>query len=269
MTWSTTSRSSPSIDIAGRILPAGVDSSGALMPMQPLQGRVKQGQWQPNANSATLSSFGIVAPTVTGTAQQKNVASTSLYTSMRRLGYSSAAGAGNVGGIRLPAQLFWLGNAAGLGGFFLQVTHGCGDAATVAGARQFVGFRGITTAPTDIDPSTQTDIIGMGHDAGQTTMQIMHNDAAGVATMVDLGANFPTQTLSTDVYEMTLYATTNATTVNYRVERLNTGHVATGTISTNLPANTTLLAIQMWRGNGATALAVTPDLFNLYIETER
>jgi hypothetical protein len=60
--------------------------------------------------------------------------------------------------------------------------------------------------------------------------------------------------------------------VNYRVERLNTGHIATGTLTaatpgTQLPANTTFLAHRAWRTNNATALAVGIDIGNLYIET--
>lgn len=81
-----------------------------------------------------------------------------------------------------------------------------------------------------------------------------------------LGANFPANTSSVDAYELVLSAAPNGTTIGYRVERLNTGAVTSGTLSTNLPLNTTLMGIQMWRCNNATALAVGIDLMSLYIE---
>ena len=138
----------------------------------------------------------------------------------------------------------------------------------VANARMFVGLSATAGVLGNADPSTFLNQIGLGCDAGQTTLRIIHNDGAGVSTLVDLGANFPAQTLSTDMYELQLYCAPNGSTVSYRVERLNTGHVAEGTISTDLPINTTLLSPQLWRNNGATALAVGIDVVHQYMETD-
>jgi len=56
------------------------------------------------------------------------------------------------------------------------------------------------------------------------------------------------------------------------VTRVNTGDVATGTLSgavgTVIPAATTFLAHSAWRCNNATALAVGIDVVSLYLETD-
>jgi hypothetical protein len=71
-----------------------------------------------------------------------------------------------------------------------------------------------------------------------------------------------------DVYEVVFFCPPNGSDVKYRVERVNTGHVATGTLTTDLPSSTTFLSPQLWRNNGATALAVGVDLFGMFTETE-
>lgn len=145
---------------------------------------------------------------------------------------------------------------------------GCSDAATVADARSFYGFRDTAGNTGNVNPSTLLNIIGMGTDAGEANFSIMHNDGSGTATKIPLGSDFPDHTLSVDVYELALFAPPNASFVNYQVTRLNTGNVATGTITTDLPSNTTFLAWQMYRSNNTTALAVGVDLMRVYIETE-
>jgi len=89
------------------------------------------------------------------------------------------------------------------------------DVATVARATGLIA---------NVDPSTLVNIIGVGCDAGETTLSMMHNDGAGTATKVALGANFPANTQSVDVYELVLYCDPNGSVVGYRVTRLNTGH---------------------------------------------
>lgn len=143
---------------------------------------------------------------------------------------------------------------------------GCSDAATVASARTFVGLVGTTSVLGNADPSSNTNIIGVGTDSGDTTLSIMSNDGTGTATKVALGANFPDHTLSTDVYDLVLFAPPNTSSVNWQITRLNTGDTASGTITADLPAGTQLLAPQFWRNSGPTALAVGIDFVGGYFE---
>ena len=87
-----------------------------------------------------------------------------------------------------------------------------------------------------------------------------------------MGVNFPKVGGSTNVYELALFSAPNSGDVHYEVRRLNTGHVATGTIvnsgATVLPTNTTLIGPWGYRTNNATALAVGLDVMSAYIETD-
>lgn len=258
--------------IAGRILPAFVGPSGLDSALQPLLARNKVGYWNPPGNANTVPGvFGFTAPTVTGFgAAVRAVAATNMFTRMRRLGYNTAGGAGSVGSWRVNANQYSLGDGAGLGGFTHIIRFGISDAAPVATARMFRGMR-LSAVATNVEPSTLTNCIGMGHGAANTTMHIYHGGTVAQPP-INLGANFPCNTRNVDVYELALFASPNtANTVSYQVTRLNTGDVATGTLSGGaavLPQSNTLIAIWGYRTNNATALAVGLDVMSAYIETD-
>lgn len=253
---------------AGRMLAAIVGPSGLDVSLQSHLGRNKIGRWMPGGNATTAPlGDGITAPTATGTATARSVATTNMLTSMRRLGYVSAATAAALCGVRTGVAQFWRGNSANLGGFHFIARFAVSDAATVAAARMFVGFSGTVAAPTNVEPNTINNSVGIGQISTSTNLQIITRDATAAQT-IDLGLNFPCNTLSADVYELALFAAPNGSTIGYRVERLNTGAVSEGTLSTNLPVATTLMGITMWRTNNATPLAVGFDLVSMYVETD-
>ena len=238
-------------------------ASGKLKPAQPLLGRGRYMWWLPQGNTTMVHLWGF-AENATGTATARTVATTSLFTSMCRLGYVSAATAGASAGTRHGLLQFWRGNAAGLGGFFYLARVGI--AQFQANLRAFVGLYGTATAIGNVNPSTLLNMVGLAVDSGQTTWRIMRNDGSGTATAIDLGANFPANTSGADLYELALWCAPNSGTINYRVERLNTAFVAEGVLSTDLPANTALLAPQIWVNNGTTAAAVAMDVASQYLD---
>jgi hypothetical protein len=259
--------------IANRLMPAFVGPSGLDSVLQPFLARNKVGYWCPPGNATTAPGvLGFTAPTVTGfTAKARNVATTNLFTRMRRLGYVTAATAGAVGQWRQSAAQYTVGSSStNLGGFTFIIRFGISDAAEVAGARMFIGMRTSAT-PTNVEPSTLTNCIGVGHGAGDTTMRLFYGGSAAQAS-IDLGASFPANTRTVDVYELSLFSAPNSENVHWEVTRLNTGDVATGTIvntgATVLPTNTTLLCPWGFRTNNATALAVGLDVMSAYIETD-
>lgn len=255
-------------NVGGRMMPGARDPSGLNWVQQPFFGRNKIGMWMPlgNNSAAPFTSFGIIAPTFTGTATQRNVATISLFASLRRVGAVSAATAGNYARVTNGAAQFWRGNVAGAGGFHAVFRFGCSDAAVVAGARTFVGMASAGVA--NVDPSLQANLIGVGSDGGDANLSMMANDGSGSATKIPLGVNFPDHTLSGDVYELTLYAPPNGSFVSWEVWRINTGDVARGVFESDLPAATTMLMPQFVRSNNTTALAVGIDVMNFYIETD-
>lgn len=260
--------------LANRALPKFVGPSGLNAAIQPFLARNKIGYWNPPGNATTAPGIlGYTAHTAIGTATLRNVAVTNFFTRMRRLGYVSVATAGGLGGARVAVAQVTLGDGTSLGGFFKVMRFGISDASVVATARTFVGVSSSTSAPTNVEPATLTNAIGMGHGAADTNFKIYYGGSAA-QTPIDLGANFPSNTTNTDAYELALFAPPSSNnTVYYEVTRLNTGHTATGTLTGTagvvVPAPTTLLTyLQAWRSNNLTAAAVGLDIMSDYIETD-
>lgn len=210
---------------------------------------------------------------VVGTATSRAFGTSNMYARAKKLGYVSAATAGSLVSLYTTTGMVTVGNGSGLGGFYKSIIFGISDASAVSGARMFVGVSSTTGAPTNVEPSTLTNSIGVGHGAADTNLKIFYGGSAA-QTPIDLGVNFPSTTLSTDIYKLELYSTGNSSTnVYYKVTRLNTGNTATGTLTdagagVQLPTPTTYLChTRIFRTNNATALAVGFDFFSDYIES--
>jgi hypothetical protein len=258
---------------ASRMLPRFIGPSGLDVTLQPLIGSNKIAWWNPPGNATTVPGvLGLAAPTAVGTATARNVASTSMATRARRLGYVSAATAGSLSGHYSATAQFTIGATGGIGGFFYVCRFVVSDAAAVSGARMFVGLRNAVAAPTNIEPSSgQTNMVGVAQISTSNNLQIVYGGSAA-QTAIDLGANFPANTLSADLYELALFAPPDTQVVYYQLTRVNTGQTAEGTLSgtvgTVIPAASTFLAHAAWRCNNATALAVGIDVVSVYIETD-
>ena len=211
---------------------------------------------------ATGQSLGlpVIAPTTTPVP-----ASTNYYSSIARGRFATAAGAGTQAGYNgtTGSLFFWLGNAAGLGGFRVEFRFGIDT--TVATTR--IGI-GLATGPLTLnanDPSATLNCILCGADGADTTLQIMSNDGAGTATKVNLGANYPIT--NNAVYRVVFESVANSGTVQYTVTREDTIVApVTGTISADLPSNTTFLGAVGYVGNGATASIAAMGLIRVLAE---
>lgn len=258
-------------NIGGRILPSTMGPSGLDSPLLPHVGLNKVAWAIPNGNSTTIGQVGL-ALSAAGTATAKNWASTNRYTKMRGLEYLvTTAATTAIAGWRGAAQQFTVGsNAAEDGGFHHICRWGPSTGVATTTSRAFVGFIAATAAPTDIENSTRTNIVGMGWDAADTNIQIMHNDGTGTATKIDLGASFPVPTVDREeIYELAMFSPPGTTqSVTYRVRNLRTGAEATGTITTDLPGTTTALNPYGIMSVGGTSSVIGICLFSLYIETD-
>lgn len=254
-------------NIAGRAMAAQLGPSGLNTTLQASLGGNKVALWMPPGGSTTAPGiFGMAGLSVTGTATTRSVATTNLLTRMTRLGYVSAATAGSLAGVREAVAKYTTGAGPGLGGFFARYRFGISDAATVAGARMFVGLDALTAAPTNVEPSTKVNCIGVAQISASNNLNIVYGNATA-KTPIDLGANFPANT-NTDAYELNLFSPP-AGGVHWQVRRLNTAFEATGFLpSTEVPIATQLLCHQLWRCNNATALAVGLDVCGIYMETD-
>jgi hypothetical protein len=267
---------------AGKVVPKWKGPSGLDYALQTHIGLDKISVWSQIGNSATAPNLfgGARTLTVVGTATARSVTTTNMATRAKRLGYVSSNISGSLASIRTAVSLYTLGVPGGgsvpdLGGFLMIIRFVPSNAASVSGERFFAGVWSSTAAPTNVEPSTLTNVIGIAQLSTSTNLQIVYGGSAA-QTPINLGANFPGAGLSTDIYDFWIWSPPNSNnTVYYYVERLNTGDKASGTLTaatpgTQLPLNTTLLSAPViWKSNNAQNLAVAFDLVSVYIGTDQ
>lgn len=247
--------------------------------LQPALFNNKVMMFNPYGNStASPREFGFAAPTTVGTLTARNVATTNLLTRARRLGIVSATTAGSLAAAYFASSAqYTLGvpqtpPAPHWGGFFKCFRWGVSDASVQTVARQFIGMSSSVAAPTNVEPSTLTNSIGVGKGAADTNYKIFYGGSAA-QTPIDLGASFPCNN-NTDLYEMYIYAPPSANnTVYVRVVNVSTGGAVNITLTaatpgTQLPLNTTLLAPRAWRCNNTAAAAVGLDIVSMYLDSD-
>ena len=116
-------------------------------------------------------------------------------------------------------------------------------------------------------------MFGIGWDASQTELRAIYNDGSGAANTSSLGVNFPINgSVDDDIYDCELYCDpANTTDVFYQVTRTKTStgdtYVATGTMSTDLPASTTTGNFHAHINSGSAAAVTTVAIFSQYFET--
>ncbi|MFM7442804.1 MAG: hypothetical protein ACKO2N_02670, partial [Tabrizicola sp.] len=258
-------------EMAGVTFPGFRAETGRAMSLQRSLADCNLVWWQASGNNLTDSQSGLVAGS-TGTSTGVNWASTNFRTRMRwREWLVTTAATNAVAGFRNTALQYTVGsNVANSGGFFLSLIWSPATGVTNASHRAFAGMRDSVAAPADINPSTLTNICGMGYDAADTQIQFMHNDGTGAATKIALGASFPKPSADrTKVYELQLWSPSGTTqSLSYLVRDAETGDVATGTVTTDLPGTNTALSAYAYMSVGGVSSVVGIGVRSLVIETD-
>jgi hypothetical protein len=224
-------------------------------------------------NSVTFGTYGDYTPTPTGTVQALNMATGTVTKLPKCRIYSTTSTTNSVVGQRYGAQSLIQTLEFGfrfVGSYVFSDVNNVGVQQFAPNARQFCGLTdssAILGINNTVTVQSLLNIIGIGSDVGDTNLQIFHNDGSGTATKINLGSDFPankTGAVANGIgYMLELYATPSATSVNYRVTRLTDFVQTQGTISTNLPALTTLLCPQIVRTSGSSASLVSIDFIQL------
>lgn len=217
-------------------------------------------------NSTTVLAENIATGTLQGTATAVSVSTTSIQTKKTRLkiGVSTPA-ANGICGYRSTSAF----NIVGMG-WKMAVAFGISDTGFNSGARQFYGMTA-TTASLGLSSTVTVEgllnIVGIGSDAADTNLQVFYNDGAGTATKIDLGANFPANRTSgaaaTDFFVFEMYNPFNSNNVYYKATSLENNVTVEGTITTNLPSDTTPITIQACRTSGSSSNACSFDISQL------
>ncbi len=255
-------------EIANRSLPAFVGPSGLDSALQPILARNGVAMWWPTGNGTGVTLLGTTALTVLGTATTANVAVTNALTRQKRVEWLvTTASTTAVASFRNTLTQWTIGGTTG--GFFYVCRWAPSTGLTNSSHRAFCGM-GLNAAPTDVNPSTRLNNVGMGWDSADTQVQMMHNDGSGTATKIALGAGFPKPSTDRSVaYELAMFSPPGASgTIHYEVTELISGAVATGTITTDIPSTTTLLAPIAYTSVGGVSSVTGLALCKLYIESD-
>ncbi len=226
-------------------------------------------EWYPQGGNTTVVNLGLT-PSFTGTATAQACATTSFYTMCKRIGYLvTTPSTTAVANWRAASQQFTVGGTrSGEGGFMMTLRFGCSTGVSTATTRCFAGLRTDGNSASDVNPSSITNIVAFGWDSGDANCQIIHR-GAGAATKIDLGSSFARPSVdNTDVFEVTLYSPPGTTQlVYYEVKRLNTGAVANGVISTNLPSTSAFGSPHIYYSVGGTSSVIGLSIMKVRVES--
>jgi len=193
-----------------------------------------------------------------GTGSFATAANTSLSTSVQRIFMGSTSSGNSGASLNSTVYSCWRGNAAGLGGFYYKQIWGMGVVA--ASHIIAVGLFTAASLPGPGGPAVldRINCVFMGCETGDANFSIFHNDGAGNCTKIPLGANFAKAT-ATALYKLELEAAPNASTISYTVTRIETGDVASGSISAELPADDVFMGpfLLNTKGSVATLASIT------------
>lgn len=112
-----------------------------------------------------------------------------------------------------------------------------------------------TTTISSTEPSAATgaamELIAIGADSADTNLSLFHNDNAGTATKIDLGASFPKSQYV--LYELTVFKNDAGTAFLALVRNVNTGAATAIPLVSNIPRSTVTMQFVLARSSWASA----------------
>ena len=249
--------------IGGRLMPTFVGTSGLSSALQPHMGRNGYAKWIPAGTGTTIAAEGAAALTATGTATAAVYAVTSAHTRARRVDYLATTAATNaVAGYRAATNAW-----RGVDGYH-KIFRCCPATGSTVGTRRFfAGMAGATTAPTDVNPSTLTNIVGYGYDAADTNWQFMVNDASGTATKIDTGIARPSADRAS-IFSVMAFSPIGGGEARAELIDEVTGDSYYATATTDIPSNTQTMGPRAYHSVGGTSSVVGVTFFGGYMDTD-
>lgn len=258
---------------ANRQLLSAIGPNGIDYPLQPHVGFSRIAMWEPASAAVAGTSVGwgfTTAPNAT--ASHPTLASTNLSTAMYRTRFASAGVIGSAGGIFAVnnTQSVWLGNAAGLGGFFFSARF-LNSTGPTAGTRAFVGLSGSGVQMLSGSLVNARNIIGVGYDNAESTTGSwnLYYAGTGAQTVLPLNSHAARGTGST--FDLLMFSAPNSGSVWITFRNIVTGSYILHNyplVSSGLPATTTFLGVHAYAGCGGTTTAQNFELATLYLESD-
>ena len=222
------------------------------------------------SGSTNQGTFGGISPTITGTIWNIGFGGTTPLPKFRIYTTSNTTNsiAGIINGVN--ERVIRVGRGFRFIGSFIYSDQSAGGINWYApNARQFCGLAAsgsLINISSTVSVESQTSIIGMGSDVGDTNLQIFHNDIGGTCTKIDLGSNFPANksgaVANGEAYQLELYNEFPNFSIKYRVRKLSDGTEVSGIITNNVPAAVDL-GSQIIRTSGSSSTNVSIDVIQL------
>jgi len=215
--------------------------------------------------ATTLQGRGITL-TATGTATAYTAANTNRIAAIPAVeALVTTASTSAVAGLRINALPLRLGQIGEAGLLYMRTLVRNATGGATATTRGFFGLRGASAAPTDVNPSTLTNIVGLGWDSGDSNLSIIYNDASGTASKYNLGSNFPRPTTDrSQAWDLAILSDGQGN-VYWAVINLANRATASGVLTTDLPAANTLLTFLAYISVGGTSSVIGVGLSMLEI----
>lgn len=273
----------PSVPAAGGVKVFGKDMGNAPWPhflapdgvvpwpVQPYIGDGRFYAWLPIVGGTTASLIGWPAQSVNGTSTTAAIGSGNRRTNAQRMEFLvTAASTSACAHFRIAQAGFGVNGSAAWEGGFRGLMHGAPATGCANASHRFFMGLGDSLAMSDVDPSSQTQVVGIGYDSADANLQFMHNDASGTCTKIDLGASFAKPTTDRSVwYRLRLYAPPGTTRLLcYEVTNLETGAVAVGAVTTNLPPASSYVTPKAYGSVGGVSSVVGITMGNIVFLTE-
>lgn len=215
-------------------------------------------KWSPVISSTAPSLRGFPAMSNSGTVVAAPLSSLSgVNQALPFLQFRSATTAGSVAGTRTTSNSARFVSDRGM-----AIRYRFGFSGLPAAGRAFVGLRSTASAWTNVNPSTQTNLFGVGYDAGDTTLKLIYGGSSAQSP-VDLGevGNSKSQW---NVYD--LVVTFSDLGLNWEVWRDLRTRIAGGNLSlttVNFPLATNFSIINSFVSNNGTSGAASLMLYGV------
>jgi hypothetical protein len=228
----------------------------------------KSRNWSANAGQVTATQTGGFRAIVMagGTDTLRTFSAASRSGRLHRMGWITAATAGSVVSLRLSPLEFALEDS-----FSVHYRFKITDPADVTGARMFIGCRNNAGALTNLDPGTLTNVVGIGHNSGETTLRVYGGDGTA-GTPVDLGSGFSALGSFAGFFDFSIIGL-GSNGVFWRAVAWDDAisgepsAAASGRFGRAPSPTTAITALTAMRTNNATALAVSLDFAAIHIST--
>lgn len=240
-------------------------------PVQPYVGDGRFYAWLPIVGGTTASLIGWPAQSVNGTSTTAAIGGGNRRTNAQRMEFLvTAASTGACAHFRIAQAGFGVNGSAAWEGGFRGLMHGAPATGCANASHRFFMGLGDSLSMSDVEPSSQTQVVGIGYDSADANLQFMHNDGSGTCTKIDLGASFAKPTTDRSVwYRLRLYAPPGTTRLLcYEVTNLETGAVAVGAVTTNLPPASSYVTPKSYGSVGGVSSVVGITIGNIVFITE-